>query len=170
MRRFLPSLLVPVALSAQQPAANPDAQTALLDKLTGHWVLRGTIGKQQTTHDIDASWVLNNEYLQFREVSREKGPDGKPQYDAIVYLAWDAKGGEYKVLWLDNTAQWNFREAGIGHGKPAVDKISLVFTDPPGEDHTTFAYDRAKDAWTLSIDNVTNGTSKSFARTTLTRK
>jgi len=32
----------------------------LLDRLTGQWVLRGTIHGQQTAHDIDAAWVLGH--------------------------------------------------------------------------------------------------------------
>lgn len=171
MHRLLPALALPVALAAQQPAPpKADAQVALLDRLAGHWVLRGTIGKDSTTHDVDAQWMLNREYLQLHEVSRDKDAAGAPKYEAVIYVAWDAKSGEYKVLWLDNTAQWNFREAGIGHGKPAPDRIALLFSDPSGDDHTTFAYDRAKDRWTLTIDSETKGVLKPFARTTLTRK
>jgi len=57
----------------------------------------------------------------------------------------------------------------VGHGKPAGDQILFVFTDPAGGVHTTFAYDRAKDAWTWTIDNENKGTLTPFARLTLTR-
>ena len=63
-------LLIAFAVASLQSApttrqlAQSDPQHDLLDKLTGHWVMRGTIRKQQTTHDIDAQWVPDKEYVQ----------------------------------------------------------------------------------------------------------
>lgn len=165
--------LLVATLLLQQPAAAvqpPDPQHALLDKMTGHWVLRGTIARQQTTHDIDAQWVLEKEYIQIHEVSREKDASGKPQYEAIVYVVWDPKVGEYACLWLDTTGLSTFSQAGVGRAKPAGDSIAFRFTDPTGGVNTTFAYDRAKDAWSWSIDNDVNGRITPFARVTLTRR
>ena len=51
---------------AQQPAAM-NAQVQLLDHLAGNWVLQGTIAGKPTTHDVQAEWVLNREYLLLRE-------------------------------------------------------------------------------------------------------
>lgn len=65
-----------LALALFSLAQAPDPQRQLLDKLTGHWVLRGTIAKQQTTHDVDAVWVLDKEYVQIHEVSRERDAAG----------------------------------------------------------------------------------------------
>jgi hypothetical protein len=166
------AVLVATALALQPaPAApQPDAQRALLEKMTGHWVLRGTIAKQQTTHDIDAQWVLDKEYIQIHEVSREKDAGGKPQYEAIIYVVWDPKVGEFACLWLDTTGAPVFSDAGVGRAKPAGDSITFRFTDPTGGVNTTFAYDRAKDAWSWSIDNDVNGKITPFARVTLTRR
>ena len=52
------------------------------------------------------------------------------------------------------------------------DRIPIVFKDADGSGiHTTFAYDRAKDAWSWTIDNLDkSGKSSSFAKVTLTRK
>lgn len=58
--------------------------------MTGHWVLTGTIGKAQTTHDVDVDWVLNRQYIRIHEVSREKDAGGGPAYEAWIYLVWDA--------------------------------------------------------------------------------
>lgn len=62
----------------------------LLEHMTGHWVLRGTIAKKPTVHDVDAAWVAQHRYLQIHEVSREKNADGQPQYNIA--------GGEHKEL------------------------------------------------------------------------
>ena len=174
--RILP--LIALALAPLQGAPTPaqavqsDPQHQLLDKLIGHWVLRGTIGKQETTHDIDAQWVLDKEYVHIHEISREKDAAGKPQYEAIVLVVWDPKVGEYAGLWMDTTGLATFPPEAIGHAKPAGDKIPFVFKDPDGGGvRNTFAYDRAKDEWSWTIDNVSKtGALTPFARVKLTRK
>ena len=138
--------------------------------MVGHWVLRGTIAKQQTTHDVDAQWVLDKEYVQIHEVSREKDGAGKPLYEAMILVVWDPKAGEYACLWLDTTGVANFPPEGVGRAKPRGDSIPFVFKDPNGGIHNTFAYDREKDAWTWAIDNEAKGKLTPFARVTLTRR
>jgi len=160
------TLLLPVVSAARQI----DPQRALLEKMTGHWVLRGTIANEQTTHDVDAEWVLDKEYIQIHEVSREKDAGGKPKYEAIVHVVWDPKVGEYACLWLDTTGVATFPEAGVGRARPSGDAIRFRFTDPTGGINTTFAYDRANDSWSWSIDNDDKGKITPFARVTLTRK
>jgi hypothetical protein len=59
---------------AQQPT--PPAPTQLLDRLAGDWVLKGVLGGKETTHDAEAAWVLNREYLRLHEVSRVKKANG----------------------------------------------------------------------------------------------
>jgi hypothetical protein len=152
-----------------QTAAPPDA---LLDKMTGRWVLTGTIARKTTTHDVDVDWILKREYLRLHEVSREKDAAGEPAYEAWIYIVWDAKKAEYAVLWLDNTAVFTFGAEGIGHAKPDGDRIPMLFKDPDGGGiHTTFSYDRSHDTWSWTIDNADKtGKLSSFAKVTLTRK
>ena len=163
------AVLVPEA-SAQGPATS--APPALMDQMTGHWVLTGTIAKAQTTHDVDVDWVLNRQYIRIHEVSREKDASGGPAYEAWIYLVWDAKAREYAVMWLDNTAATNFAPEGVGHAVPDGDRIPIVWKDADGGGiRTTFAFDRAKDGWAWTIDNVnTAGVVSPFARVTLARK
>ena len=146
-----------------------DPQQALLDKMVGRWVLRGTVGKQHTTHDIDARWVLNKEYIQIHEVSREKDGKGKPQYEAIIYVVWDKKSDQYACLWLDNTDITTFEPSGIGHAKPDGDRIFFVFGDRNDGIETTFSYDSKGDSWTWNIENVEKNKNSLFARLVLTR-
>ena len=155
--------------TAAQPSA-PDAAAALLDHLAGRWVMTGTIGGKQTTHDVDAEWVLEREYLQLHEVSREKETNGHPAYEAIVYLSWDARAKEIVCLWLDNTAGGGLSAQGLAHGALSADSIPLVFTLPGNETlHTTFQYDKAADLWRLTIDDVKNGATDRFADVRLMR-
>jgi len=165
----LASLITPVALAQSQALSAPEA---LLDKMTGPWVMTGTISKKQTTHDVDVDWVLKREYIRIHEVSRDKDASGGIGYEAWIYIVWDAKKGEYAVMWLDNTAATNFAPEGIGHAKPDGDRIPFIFKDAEGTGiHTTFAYDRAQDTWSWTIENVDKfGKSSSFAKLTLTRR
>jgi len=167
---FAFTIVVAPAARAQDQATS--AADALLDKMTGHWVMTGTIGKKPTTHDVDVDWVLKREYIRIHEVSRDKDASGGIGYEAWIYLVWDAKASEYAVMWLDNTAATNFAAEGIGHAKPNGDRIPFIFKDAEGSGiHTTFAYDRATDTWSWTIDNVdTSAKASPFARVTLTRK
>jgi hypothetical protein len=165
------AVLVAPTARAQRPgfAAAPEA---LLDKMTGHWVLTGTIGRKLTTHDVDVDWIFKREYLRLHEVSHEQDAAGGPSYEAWIYIVWDAKKDEYAVLWLDNTAAFTFGAEGIGHATPDGDRIPIVFRDPDGGGiHTTFNYDRANDTWSWTIDNADKtGKLSSFAKVTLRRK
>src|SRR5262245_62751485 len=102
--------LSPLALRSQQitPA------DSLLNKMTGKWVLRGTIAGQETTHDIDTKRVLNGQYVQLQEVSREKDKKGNPLYQAVVYICWQEDKKQYFCLWLDNTSNEGISNQVIG--------------------------------------------------------
>lgn len=83
----------------------------LLERLVGTWVIEGTMAGKPTTHDVVARWVLNGQYLQLHEVSRERDAQGRPAYEALVYLTWEPSRGEYSCLWLDSTSN-----AGLSNG------------------------------------------------------
>jgi len=148
----------------------PSASTALLNRLTGTWVLRGTIAGKATTHDVQAAWVLNHEYLQLHEISREKNAGGGPAYEAIVYIGWDAKAQQYVCLWLDSTSGDGLSSGVIARANQAGDSIPFIFTLSASDQiHTTLSYDKAADTWQWLIDNVGGGRTERFANVTLNR-
>lgn len=161
------ALMVP-SVAWPQPSASP---RTLLDHLTGTWVLEGTIGGKQTTHDVVAAWVLGQHYVQLHEVSREKDATGQPAYEAIVFLAWEPDSGEYACLWLDSTGGGGLSAQAIGHARPSGDEIRLLFKSGDGSSfHTTFAYSEAADTWQWLMDGEQEGRLLPFARVTLRRK
>ena len=97
----------------------------------GHWVLRGTIARQSTTHDVTFDWMLGREYVQMHEVSRERAANGKPAYEAVVLFGREPRSGEYACLWLDNTGASAFDPQGIGRGRVAGDSVTFVFHYTP---------------------------------------
>jgi hypothetical protein len=164
------ALLFMTSFSAS--AQVPIRKDPLLDRLTGSWILQGTIAGHQTTHDIESEWVLNHEYLRLHETSREKNVQGQPAYEAIIFIEWDESSNEYRCLWLDSTGGGGL-SAPIAQGKRGNDEIAFLFRDKDEKDsgvHTTFAYSRGTDTWSWLIDNEDSGKLTSFARVKLTRK
>jgi hypothetical protein len=168
--RTLAGALIALLLTNSLPAQSlpPDS---LFPRLTGHWVLRGTIARQQTIHDVTFEWLLGREYLQMHEVSRKQGTTGSPAYEAVVLFGRDPQTGAYACLWLDNTGANAFDAAGVGRGSVAGDSIPFLFHYTATTSfHTTFIYDRATDSWQWHMDNDSAGVRRPFARVTLTRR
>ena len=159
-------LCAPAGLCGQ--ALHPDS---LFPRLIGHWVLRGTIARQQTIHDVTFEWLLGREYVQMHEVSRERSRNGGPAYEAVVLFGRDPQTGAYACLWMDNTAAAAFPPEGTGRGSVAGDSIPFLFQYTAITSfHTTFVYDRAKDSWRWHMDNDSSGVRRPFARVILTRR
>jgi hypothetical protein len=162
------ALIVMVSFSAAaQQAAHQDP---LLDRMTGSWVLKGTIAGRETTHDIESDWVLGHEYVRIHETSREKNPQGQAAYEAIVFIEWDEPSSEYACLWLDSTEGGGLSSQVIGHGKRSGDEIAFLFKSKAGNFHTTFAYSKSSDTWQWLMDDEGGGKLSTFARVQLTRK
>jgi hypothetical protein len=160
--------LLAASVAGAQQTTVPDP---LLDHMIGRWILRGRIAGRATTHDVTCQWVLGHEYVEMREVSRERTGTGSPTYEAIVYVGRDPRSREYAVMWLDNTAYGAFAPAGVGHAQAAGDSIPFLFRYSDTDlFHTTFVYDRTHDAWQWHMDNDKSGTRAPFARVTLSRR
>jgi hypothetical protein len=160
------ALLTTTASLAQQPPVS----SPLLDHLAGKWVMEGTIAGQPTKHDIDAQWVLEHHYLQIHEVSREKKPNGEPQYEAMVFIAWNEEPKHYSCAWLD--VYGGLSVASIGEALPAENELKFIFKNQKGEiDFSNdFVYEPKTDTWSDALDNIVNGEKKPFGRVKLTRR
>jgi hypothetical protein len=145
---------------------------SLMEKMTGEWVMQGTIDNEKVTHDVYVDRILNRQYVRIHEVAREKDAAGEPAYEAWIHIAWDKANKEYVVMWLDNTGVTNFSSDGVGHGKPDGDRIPFIWNLADGTGiHNTFAYARASDTWSWKIDNLDKSRKSSpFGRVTLKRK
>jgi hypothetical protein len=159
-------LISPFTIKAQL-TSQPDS---LLNKLTGKWVLKGTVEGKETIHDIEATRVLNGQYIQIKELSREKDVKGNPLYDAIIYICWQEAKKQYFCLWLDNTSNEGITNQILGRAKQNGDKIEMVFKfSDANQFHTTFLYDRDTDTWQWLMDGEENGKLQPFARMKLTK-
>jgi len=173
MLRIALSLLAAWPAAAVAQASTGPARDALLDRLEGRWIATGMIVGKPVAHDVDAAWVLAHQYLLVHEVSREKNAQGGPQYEAFVYIGVNrAAAGEYTCLWLDSTSGEGLVNGISCHARLDAQRIPFVFRDKDGRvDFTnTFAYDRASDTWTWSLDNVRDGKPSPFARMKLQKE
>lgn len=161
----------PSSLAHAEDVKKPDPEF-LMAKMTGKWVMRGTIDGQKVTHDVVVDRILNKGYVRIHELAREKDEKGQPAYEAWIHISWDQAKEEFAVMWLDNTGVTNFSADGVGHGKPIGDTIPFIWKLADGSGiRNTFAYDRKGNSWSWSIDNVDQtGKSSPFGRVTLKRK
>ena len=169
MRKVKAGLLIFSAMSfllSNAFADQPTFQDPLLDHLVGNWVLQGTIAGSNTTHDVQAAWVMNHQYLRIHEISRELNPAGQPAYEATVFIGWDQPSSQYACVWLDTYG--GVSSQSIGNAKRNGDEIPFLFKFSTGPFHTTFSYIAQKDSWTWQMDSEDNGHLTPFARVTLT--
>jgi hypothetical protein len=151
-------------------AQQPPVQSPLLEHMIGHWVLQGTIAREQTTHDVTAEWVLDHHYIQIHEVSREKDKAGKRKYEAIIFVAMNDSPKQYACAWHD--VYGGILPVSLGFAEPLESELPFVFKDEKGEVSFTnsFIYDANADTWEWRMDNVANGVARPFGRVKLTRK
>ena len=150
-----------------QQSTDPDS---LLERMTGKWVLQGTIDGKETTHDVVTGWVLNHQYLQIKEVSREKDGNGKPEYEAIVYISHHPALNSYSCLWLDITGNGGLNGDAIGHATANDDRLEFLFKGTGSDSfHTTFIYDKSTGSWQWIMNAEMNGKLQPFASVKLTR-
>ncbi len=158
-------LLAPATIAAKRPPVN----SPILDHLVGRWVLQGPIAGRQATHDVTGEWVANHQYLRLHEVSREKTPDGRPDYDAFIHIGWDPDRKIYTIIFLDNF--WGIEPDAIGAAVPTTNELPFLWKDQAGAVHFSneFRYDPNTDSWQWIMNNVVNGTNKPFGTVKLTR-
>jgi hypothetical protein len=153
----------PLSAWSQQPRVSDD----LLDALAGQWVLSGEITGKPTTHDVDASWVLNHRFLRLHERSRETTTEGEPQYEADVFIGWDSAGKRYVIHWMD-VFGGGFSLRGFGQREDRA--IPIAFASEDGRFHTTFAFDSDAGTWRWTMDLENDGQLRPFARLLMTRR
>jgi hypothetical protein len=141
----------------------------MLERMIGRWVLTGEIAGAATVHDVEATWALQSNYVRITEVSRERGENGLPAYEATIFVGWLASADRYVCVWLDNT------EVASGEvtclAPQAADAIPFEFRDRQGDliFTNTFSYDRTDDSWQWRMVNTTEGREDVFGVVTLHR-
>ncbi len=121
----------------------------LLDNLQGQWTLKGTIAGHPGDADLDATWVLNHQFLRVHEKGKAVIP-GRPLYEADVYIGYDNTSERYVAHWIDIYGG-RFSET-LGYGARSGNSIRFVFEYPDGPFHNTFTWDPASKGWRFLLE------------------
>jgi len=151
-------------------SAKPAAvEHQLLEQLVGRWILKGTIARQSVVHDVQGDWVLAHKYVRIHEISRSKGVDGRPEYEAMVFITWNNSSQQYSCAWLDVTGGLTIESIGVA--SPEENEFPFIFKNEKGDVTLTnvFVYNPKDHSWEWRIDNVEKGVPKEFARVRLIR-
>jgi hypothetical protein len=164
-RLFLSFLL---AVAAPAAAQQPPLQDPLLDNLTGTWVITGRIGREATTHDLNAEWVLDHHYLRLHEVSRERYGTGRPRYEADVHIGWNPDRRSYGCVWLDVFG--GLTTESVGMAPRAGDRLAFAFErDGQVTLRNLMVWHAETRTWDWTIVNVDHGRETIFATLVLRR-
>jgi hypothetical protein len=157
-----------LAVASPTVAEQPTLQDALLDKLQGSWVITGAVAGEETTDDLTVEWVNQHQYLRLHEVSRHKRQNGRPRYEATVYIGWNQSTAKYGIVWLDDFGGLSTQSIGLAN--KIDNQLPFVFTNTDGSfTRTTMTYNPASKGWTWTIDEDRAGKLSRFAELTLTR-
>lgn len=150
------------AVAAGAPAATRDA---FLDRLAGHWLMKGTVGHTAVSYDADGRWMLADGWLRLSLIDAAK----PPAYEADVYLGFDPKAGDCVVHWLDRYGAAGARVVGVGHRREQTLVFEFPYAESTFRDTLTLAEDGAAGA--LLIESIEPaGHVSTFASYTLTRR
>jgi len=136
--------------AAQEKHADPDGvnavfQDPLLDQMVGTWTLTGTIMGQQTTHRVEADWMLNHQFLRVHESEVAPRKASNVPYEAMIFIGYDHAGNRYVVHWID-VFGGKFSET-LGYGKLDGNAIRFNFDYPDGGFHTNFFWAPQSKTW-----------------------
>jgi hypothetical protein len=123
------------------------AHGAALDALQGRWRLAGRVQGDSVNYNGYGEWVLNHQFLRLnlRDVATP------PQYEAHVYIGWDAERKQYMAHWLDIFGG-RFSET-LGYAPKDGDALRFLFEYPDGPFRTTFVFGKA--GWELDMKSRT---------------
>jgi hypothetical protein len=110
---------------------------------------------------------LNHQFVHIHETSRDKNSDGHPQYEAEVFLGWDAGKEQYVVHWMD---VYGGGFSLTGSGKRDGNSIPIVFATGDDRFHTTFSFDEKSKTWSWTMDSEQKGKLSPFARLVMTSR
>ena len=117
----------------------------LLDHLAGKWQLTGQIAGRKATHQVEAEWVLNHQFLRIHERDSAPAVNGNSPYEAMVFVGRDDMSERYVAHWMDIFGgRWSET---LGYGTRTGDAIDFVFEYPDGPFHTTFRWVEDKKQW-----------------------
>jgi len=152
--------------ASSQPAAHgedaPSADNAYLDGLQGKWDMTGTIMGKPVSYHAQGHRVLQGGFLRLHMLDTGAAPN----YEADLFLGYDARDRDYIGHWLDRFGAAGARV--VASGKRDGETLVIQFPYAEGAFKDTFTFDPKSHTWTLIIDSqAAGGTWSNFATYTL---
>ena len=147
MKSGLPALLLAVCLPAAAAAPEP---THLLATLAGDWDLAGTVLGKPAHYRAQGRWVLHGGWLEFSMVDLATPPD----YEARVFIGYDAKAGDYVAHWLDRFGAAGARVTATGSGQDGTLVLLFPYAEGAFRDTLSLAPDGARVPTTVTSASV----------------
>lgn len=154
-------LMVASTALAEAPV---DPRPELFTQLDGRWVMTGDVMNKPVTYDLDAGPTLGAAFTELHM----KDVQVPAEYEARVFLGWDAERKTVIVHWLDSFGG----RYSIPHGTGTLDGDTIAFTVPypDGPFRDTLHYDRRAGRWQFTIEvGQADGSWKHFAAYELRR-
>lgn len=163
----LPALaFLSLALAAPARADAPvDARPDLLRALDGRWVMTGDVMTKPVTYDLEAGPTLAAAFTELHMTDVQV----PPQYEARVFLGWDADNRRVIVHWLDSFGG----PFSVPHGTGTIDGQTISFVIPyaDGPFRDTLVRDPATGTWRFTIEaGRKDGSWRHFAAYEMRRK
>lgn len=151
-----------VVTRAADSAKSPD--DAYLDALQGTWAMEGTLGGKSVRYVVDAQRVLQGKFVKLHIT--DTGPP--PQYEADVYIGFDAKAHDYIAHWLDRFGAPGARVVALGERQGQ--RLVLIFPYAEGAFRDTFTWQSESRSWSVLLESQSGkDTWSTFAIYTLSR-
>ncbi len=137
----------PAPAGALPPLDGPHRpfQDELLDRLVGSWRVTGVIQGEPAEQTLEATWVLNHQFLRLDYEGVGAPPAGEPRYQATVFVGRDNLSERYVAHWVDVFGgRWSTT---LGFGTRQGDAVVFRFEYPDGPFENTFGWSPGTGRW-----------------------
>lgn len=148
----------------------PIAQAAadFLDHLIGHWELTGQMGQTPLHQIVEARWRLGGWFVELYCKSLLPTPDGRPPYEALYFIGYNAASDQYTLHLLDTFGAG--LECNVGLARRDGDALPFVFQYASGPFTHRFQWEAAGPAWSFEQTYRQDGQTRVFATQRMVRR
>jgi hypothetical protein len=151
-----------MAVDAPSVEKTPSADNAYLDGLRGDWDMIGTLLGKPVKYHARGERVLQGGFLRLHLTDLGAAPN----YEAELFLGYDAHAGDYIVHWLDRFGAAGARV--VASGKRSGQTLVVLFPYADGAFRNTYEFDPKSHGWSLVIESqAAGGAWSNFATYTL---
>jgi hypothetical protein len=158
------ALFVATGPQVTRAADAPSPDNAYLDELQGEWEMTGTLLGKPVKYHARGERVLQGGFLRLHMIDLGAAPN----YEAELFLGFDAHAGDYVVHWLDRFGAAGARV--VASGRRTGKTLVVLFPYAEGAFRNTYEFDPKSRSWSLIIESqAAGGAWSNFATYTLVR-